>query len=433
MSDANYNPLKQFDIYNIMLYREGWVEQEKFDIKEYMFEFVIYEDLFDPSISATLTLGDFGNLPDNFPIVGGERVDIFFKTPVQQDIQKLQFVVGKVSDRYREMDNSKYQSVSLELVTPERYLDVNMDVSSHFEGPYSDIIKKLLGRLNTKKKIQTDDSVYNQNFIAPYWSPLKCCGQIAKRAMGSKFEPFLFFETLDGYNFKSIKTLYDAQPYATLRIDNGRRMGEEDEPDKKLRRVLKYEYLDSSDRMRQFAERGFGTRSEVLDPVVKRFGSQIHDYTTMSSSKDYYKVDKYQLYDNMSNQRDKMEIVLTRADKSHEGHHYRQFFISLIDNYRLKVLMPGDSNYRVGQIVELDVPDKSVANYLKEQTTSGRWLVASLKHMIRREAYSTVLELVKDSHSKDIVTKVKGKPQYDNDRAPTGGKSPEPAEQATDE
>ncbi len=430
----SYNPLEQFQIYNIYLYREGWKEEDKFDIKEMMFEFLIYEDMFDPSMSASITLNDFTNLPDNFPLVGGERIDITFKTPTKDDKQTLEFVVSKISKIHRQMNNKQFQLEVLELITPDRYYDLNYDLSMAFSGTYSEIVKGILSKLGTTKKVTVDESLYLQTFISPQWSPIKCCKEIAKRTIGSKFEPFLFYENMDGYQFKSIKTIYGQQPYITLRIEPGRVNHDiaDTDTDRKRYRVLKYEYGEFSNRARQDNDNAFGSYSKILDPITKRFAEQTADYSVMAQSKDFAKMEDFPVYDSMTSKRKVEELVMTKTDKSHEGHYYRKMALGLIDNYRLKVMVAGDSQYRVGQIINLDLPDKSVSEYIKEQTTSGRWLIASLKHMIQRESYSTVLELVKDSHSVDITKRIKGKPEYDNTRAPTGSKSTEPADKPTD-
>jgi hypothetical protein len=152
----------------------------------------------------------------------------------------------------------------------------------------------------------------------------------------------------------------------------------------------------------------------------------------MAMSKDFAKVDQFPLVDNMDGNRNKSELLIARADKSHEGFQYKQSIRSLIDNYRYKVKVPGDSGYHAGQIIELDVPDVSITKYRREQTTSGRWLIGSLKHTIKRDSFYTTLELLKDSHTYDIASKVKGKPKYDPTRANTGSKpTDEPSQVST--
>jgi hypothetical protein len=435
-----YSPLHQFDISAIKLYREGWADNEKYDIRDMMFEFIIYEDIFQGTISAALTLADYANVVDNFPIVGAERIDIFFKTPTNEEEQKLSFAVAKISHRMAEQDNSDFTVETLHLVTPERMIEADYVSSRHYEGTYTEIVKKLIGGLvfdddaasGKMKEVISDESLYVQQFINPYWTNIKCCEHIAKRAMGDKFEPFLFFENLDGYNFRSVKKIVDQEPYATYKIENGRVASDAEDYNRKFRRVLKYEMGESGDRMRQREEMGFAGSIHFLDTTLVRNALDSKNYTEMSKSPDYAKVDKFPMFSGWPNI--KRGISLAREDKSHEGFFYRKFYFGLIDNFRLKILVPGDSNLRVGQIIQLDIPDKSVSRYQKEQMTSGRWLIASLKHIIKREAYSVVLELVKDSHEVNIIRKAEdGDLAYDETRIPTGNASPAPAGAVIDE
>lgn len=424
-----YDSQHQFNIFQILVYRDGWKEADKKDLKNMMAELNIYEDLFSASISAKLALLDMTNLSDNFPLVGGERVDITYNTPFQKEMLTLQFVVGAVSNRVRTMNSAKYQALVLDLVTPDRFKDVNLDLSMTFKGPYSEIVKTILSKITTRP-VQADTSVYNQTFIAPYWSPLKCCKKIAERAIGPKYEPFLFFETVDGYQFRSVASLYTAQPYCTLFIQPGKTGGLPAE--KAIRKIIEYDDAESGNRIRQTFEYGFGSTAVILDTVVKRHTEQAQSYAEMSKADNFVKIDKFPLTDVMEGNRSKHEFIPVRVDKSHEGHFYRNAVKSLVDNFRYKVMVPGDSGYRVGQIVELDIPDASITKYRKEQLTSGRWIIGSLRHSIARDSYYTTLELLKDSHSTDIAKKVKGMYEFDQTRATTGAKSPDVSTQTTD-
>lgn len=430
-SKSAYNPLAQFNISAIKLYRDGWADNEKYDIRDMMFEFNIYEDIFDGSMSACIVLADYANVVDNFPIVGGERIDIFYKTPIDDYEQKLSFAVAKVGARHIELDGSEFSVEELHLVTPERLVESDYALSNHYEGTYKDIIQQLIEHGGSEKNVKADETLYVQSFIAPLWPPLKCCEHIAKRAIGPKFEPFLFFETVDGYNFRSVKELTSQKAFARYKIEPGRVFSDREDFDRKFRRVLKYEILESGNRMRQRDEMGFGGTIYFIDPINVRYNLDSRFYDEMVKSEGYAKVDKYPLYSGWHGI--KTGVELAREDKSHEGAFYRKFYMALMDNFRIKVLVPGDSSLRAGMVIELDVPDKSVSRYQKEQMTSGRWLIASLKHLIKREAYSTVLELVKDSHEVDIIKKANdGELVYDETRIPTGNAAPAQPEDVED-
>ncbi len=427
--EAQYDVNHQFNIFSIMIYRDSWLEKDKLDIKNMMLQFDIFEDMFSGSMTAKLAMLDMTNIVDNFPIVGGERIDLLYNVPSEKEMQTLQFVVGSVGNRVRPMTQSQYQGVVLNLVTPDRYKDVNFDLSMAFQGPYSEIVKTILSKL-TKKNVVVDTSLYSQTYIAPYQSPLKCCRQISERTIGPKFEPYFFYETSTSYNFRSILQLYKQVPYCKLFIQPGKSANIP--PEKLRRKVIEYSDAKTTDRIRQTFEYGFGSNAVILDTTSKRFTEQSHDYEKMAASPDFAKVDKYPLVDNMDNNRTKYEFIQGMADKSHEGYHYKQMIRALIDNYRYKVLVPGDSGFHVGQIIELDVPDVSITKYKREQTTSGKWIVGSLKHSIKRDSFLTTLELLKDSHVYDIAAKVKGKPTFDAARSATGSQSPDPVTKPSD-
>lgn len=415
---------QQFNIFQILIYRDGWKEIDKKDLKNMMMALDIYEDLFSGSITAKLALMDLTNLSDNFPLVGGERIDIQYNTPFQKEMLTLQFVVGSIANRVRNMDSSLYQGLVLNLVTPDRYKDINLDLSMSFTGPYSEIVKKILSKI-TEKTLVADASTYNQTFIAPYWSPLKCCKAISERSIGAKFEPFFFYETVSEYNFRSISTLYKQEPYAKLFIQPGKTGGLP--PEKLIRKVLRYEDSESGNRIRQTIDYAFGSNSVILDTVNKRHTNQTQTYNELTKADNFIKIDKYPIVDNMDGNRSKHDFIMVRSDKSHQGHFYRNAVMETIDNFRYRLQVPGDSGYRVGQIIELDIPDTSVTKYRLEQLTSGRWLIGSLRHSISRDSYYTTLEILKDSHMFDIYEKTKGLPQYDKQRGITGANSPDAA------
>jgi hypothetical protein len=71
-----------------------------------------------------------------------------------------------------------------------------------------------------------------------------------------------------------------------------------------------------------------------------------------------------------------------------------------IQNVVMHCIVPGDSNRRVGDIVEIQLPspERTVGDQLiMDKYYRGRYLVVSLKHRIVKSQYSTIMELVKDS------------------------------------
>ncbi|ACV50028.1 conserved hypothetical protein [Delftia phage PhiW-14] len=424
--ESLYNPLEQMEINSILLYREGWTNEEKFDIKEMMYELDFYEDIHD-IMSAKIVLMDYANITDNFPVVGGERLDIRYKTPTLDQERSAKYIIAKITSKELSQDGQNLSVLVLDLVTPERWVDANMTLSKSYKGTYGEIVAKILDNftdpdrpdLPNPKPFVMDETLYVQKFIAPNWSPIKCVLEISRRTMGEDHEPFYFFETLDGFNFFSIKNMLHGESVASYRIEPGGVSQDAGDFNRKFNRVLKYEIKPYHDRMRQFAEHGYGSRYVFLDPTTQRFKlSQSADYRTMASNKQFFKVEEYPLVDPYVYGRDVYgDVLMVREDKSHEGHYYRQMNASLIDDQRVIIAVPGNSSLRAGVVVELEIPDRSISGYRTEQVSSGRWLVCSLKQVITRESFTTVLELVKNGYAVDINEKMNKEPVYDKSRA----------------
>lgn len=399
---SEFIPLDTFRIETLSLYREGTPEDEKFDIRDFMYELAIHEDMFSGTIFVHLVMHDLINLPESFPIVGGEFIDLRFRTPAYEDTQLLSLCVAKVGERL-ETDQTNKQIYTLFLITQDRYQDFKLNISKAYEGTYDVIVQSLLQDLGSTTNLNKDTANYNQTFICPYWSPLKACQWIAKRAYGTKTDPFMFWETMDGYQFKSLHNIYNQAPYTRIFIEPSRT---NEDSDKAWRRVQKYEYKASADRMRQLNAGAWGVNVVLLNSDSRVIEKQSFDYRTLSDAEDFAKIDKFPLYPETDEKAFQQRFSYTKADKSHEGEVYRSMLMTFLDFYRLKVVVPGDSGYRAGQIIEMDVPDLSASDVQNETLTSGRWLIVSLCHLIRQNNYSCSMELCKDSYAVDVRAEI---------------------------
>ena len=395
----SYNPHEQIEIKGAYLYREGWADELALNIKDMIEEYNIFEDILSPTISAKILVNDVFNLPDSFPIIGGERIRLIFKTPINADFCEQEFVVYKVGERL--IDTTSHEKLTgywLFLCTPDRYRDSFTEISQSYKGLYSEILEKVLTQIKSSKSLEKDDTTGTVSFIAPYWSPLKIGSWITSRAYGSDMENFLFYETLDSYHFKSIKKIYAQEPHAKFFIEP-KQAGETIGDDKSFRTVAHWEYPASINRLQQHMSSVFGTTVYEFDATTKNFQKTEFDYSTMFADEKFAKLEKFPIYDDVGKEnRQKISFVMSREDGSHIGTQYRKIVKALMASYRLKIIIKGDSSLRVGSIIELDVPSRVAGQPdATEQLTSGKWLIASLKHVIKRQAYTMFVELTKDS------------------------------------
>ena len=399
-----FHPLDTVRVEKVSLYREGWSDDLKVNIIGAMEEVTIYQDIHSGTMKAVMTLLDPANIYDTFPLLGGEIIDLFFKDSNSRNPPpSMTFIVDSVGERARD-GQQRAMVYQLNLCTYDRYKDLRKEFSSSLKGLYSDIVKTILAeKLGSAKALDIDPTQYNQIFISPYFTPIQACEQIAKRSVGSSLEPFFFFESTTGYKFKSIETLFAKPAYCTLYIQPTRQGVDE----KSQRVPYKVEYCGSLNRLREQSEFAYGSDAVFFDTVSRMTEFQQYRYSEVASSESYKKINPYQLIPEADLQVPR-RLIFKRDDKSHEGVLYRSMVMGLIDHYRTKFAVPGDINYEPGMIVNLDIPDNSTNRTVFEETTSGRWMIASVAHTIKKETFFSTLELWKESYRKNLLSEFGG-------------------------
>jgi hypothetical protein len=140
----------------------------------------------------------------------------------------------------------------------------------------------------------------------------------------------------------------------------------------------------------------------LVDFTNKRIVKQRNSYDNLFN-RDDIKLNKFPLNDPAASFRANSGYTPYHADLSHLSQFNRNANLVMMDNLKLIVNIPGDSNLKAGDIVWLDVPAKVGLNIGKEAHSSGKWLVRSLKHLITKTTFSTVCELTKDSFDSDVT------------------------------
>ena len=122
-------------------------------------EIQIFEDIFAPCVTGTVTITDSIDLVNVFPFVGEEKIILRIRTPSIPDKMKesridQQFFIYKMSDRKVLGDKNVFYILhfcSYELVS-----DANLKLSRSFEGKISDIAKKMMKTEIVKSDLPMD-------------------------------------------------------------------------------------------------------------------------------------------------------------------------------------------------------------------------------------------------------------------------------------
>ena len=178
-------------------------------------QLMYYESLLQDSVMATVTFADSGNSIDQksalegLPIVGTEKVIFKIKDNNEEQIE-FTFYVNKVTPVG---DQTTKGLVNLHLVSKEYILNDEVRINKRFDGKVSETVKQILTNfLETDKDITDIEDATELNEIPGQWKPYYTLNWLSSKCAPSDITPgktagFFFYETADGYHFKSIDTL----------------------------------------------------------------------------------------------------------------------------------------------------------------------------------------------------------------------------------
>ena len=183
-------------------------------------DFYYYESILNDTLKATVTYSDIGQYPakesvtktviSGMPIEGGETVNIFFKDMNHDTTLKIDLQVR--SPNQNSIDTKK-SLTTLDLVSEESVINLKKIVTKSYSGPISESFKDILKNVvNTTKDLKferTNELKFEGKSKHPFHLinsfSNKCVPDLDK-AYGNT-AGFFFYETSEGFNFRSIDGL----------------------------------------------------------------------------------------------------------------------------------------------------------------------------------------------------------------------------------
>lgn len=388
--------MNNFDGYDMLELSLKTNDDQVVDLRNHMVSLDIYSNLFDTSMSGQLLMSDAFNLIDTLPIDGDEEVTVRWKTNGREAARTAKLAVYRVGQR--QLDN-KVQGYILYLTTPDMLINENMEFSASYIGEYSSMISKILDRLGTTRKLNVDETtgVSSQPIIIPHWTPLQAISWIAKRSMDAKNNPCIFFENEDGYQFRSMQSLYDQDPYTELSWSP--RDAGDPSSERMLHNLLSFHANGSKNSVNKAQQNVLFSEQVVHDFKSKKSVTTRMDYEKV----DLPTIDKNKVPVNKSIQRNRSRHIFTKPDGSHNGEYNRAATMGMMSNLSYTAVCPGDSDMTCGMIVIFRVPSAEPLNNGRrsnEKQSSGRMMITAMKHSFTKAVYNQTINLDKDTYGK---------------------------------
>ena len=284
------------------------------DIKNFVVELNIYEDIFSNALQGVLMVVDSKELISGLPLVGDELLNIWIQTPTfgdgYGDSIKKTFSIYSIKNRMLNADRE--QMYSLYFCSMEAVSDNITQVSKKYEGTTDEIADKLyteflkqkrcFGGIDNKDEtpMVIADTPHDGKiaFVANMWSPFRCLNYVAQRSIGAKQKApsFLFYETKTGFYFTSIDNLiknqlddssvYAEYVYLPKPVDPTIELEDKEtihtvKPglDKAFSTVSDIRFSEQVDILKSQDNGRFASTTTVFDIMIKQATNAPHDYS----------------------------------------------------------------------------------------------------------------------------------------------------------
>lgn len=376
-----------------------------------------------PFIVGEINIVDSAALFNEMRFSGDETIELKFKTPQKEEIS-FKGRVFKVSAG----DVAQLRLIKLKFCSPEKlYSDQIKFNRSYRDVLYSDMARDMFyelgkGGSSPPKTFRIEPSKNKGSVVVNNKSPVEAINMIKKVAKSAEYmgSNYVFYESVDReFQFLSLESLIDPSKKESTMIYYDEVPPPGVMNTDKLKQILDYSIERMPDIMAG-TRQGMFSGTVVSNDLLKRqtkYKTFNYDQTyNMYKSVNYNQVSssKTSLLNNKmySSRYDSNIMVLPTSYKSHDTETsygddradtflVRNSQLQQICSIQLKVIVPGDSQRRVGEIVELVLPSRGNYSQSKPDIAfSGRYLITKIKHMISAEekGYTTIMLLSKDSY-----------------------------------
>ena len=369
-----------------------------------------YESLDSPTIALTVTFIDVDQVISREGITGGEYIDVTVKIGGFDDFkltsEKHKLMLNSVRNVITETNK---QVATLEFITVESIINETARVNKKYAGNVTGTVKQLLKTdtkgIQTSKNLESDEAANSYAFVGNLKRPLDTIQWLCPKAQSStKNFGFLFFETLDGYNFKSIEKLLDQDSVRYTHTDR---------PMEGSFKIMKNNLNQTNDigmnlRLGMYANRttyvdienqnvdivDFDiTQLDLKKPVKLLDGIEKHPTRLMLRVNDY----------GVSQKGSKKEDTVPESELAvYQNKSYIRN--NVLFSQSLQISIPINPDLRAGNVIDVRLPVKkgdgssgeSEQGDEKSNDPSGRYLISELRHLLGGGKSETQLTLIRD-------------------------------------
>jgi hypothetical protein len=394
------------------------------------------ESIMSDTVKVSVSFVDSGDSIDDksvtegLPLVGQEQVKLKFSDNNDNTLEPILYInkINPVSDRTQD------SLMSLELVSKEFILNEKIRVNQRFDGKVSDHINKLLTDskyLGTDKNVDIEQTSNLYNFFGnnkkPFYTSTWLCNKSVSednQVLG-KSAGYFFYETSEGFFFKSIDGLLDQEPKLKL-IYNETPDINNAIPEGYDQKILNFKKDNDTNVQKKLQMGAFSSRTVLFDPFtcyyeVKAPKAMDNEDELKMGGKDLYlgKTFRNKEFDRVGANEEFSRTTYFLLDKGtapsgtseqqleksgEENFEYGQIANQSVMRYnqlysaRASITIAGNFSLHAGDAIFIDSPGlKKGKTSDVDRKDGGLYIITDICHQITSEGAFTQCNLARDS------------------------------------
>lgn len=412
---------------------------QSFDLRKLLVELCYYEDIYSFSVSGYLTVQDGQGFIQLLQLTGNQFLELEFgKIKGAPNNIKQTFRVYKVENR-TPSGNMNTESYKLHFCSEELILSEQIKISKSVVGTkISDIIKGVLTNssnglfVNPEKIVTIEETTGVYDFIIPRLKPFEAISWLSNYARPSAFNQndkvadMLFFQNRDGFNFRSLQSMFKQPIYGTYKYQL-KNLGDNEQAFKeKMNTILNYEFVKTYDMLNEINQGTFANKLISIDTIARTANTTTYNYVNKETAQLNKNAGSNEMRNRLgltqSTSPDASFKVFTGNAMQSNAAYIKQVpnavaknvavetyvpnrtaQISLANYTVMKMTIPGDPGISVGRTINVNLLTLKPSATSKglDEFYSGKYLVTAVRHIIQPTVYQTVVEIAKDSSVKN--------------------------------
>ena len=406
------------------------------------------ESIMNDTIKVNLSFVDTGasindkTVMEGLPLVGQEKVVLKFRDNnknVLGDKPELVLYVNKITPG---LDKAQKSIVGLELVSKEYILNEKIRVTKRMDGKVSDHIRTILTSqdyLKTEKKVDIEDTINNFNFFGNNKKSFYTINWLSKKGVSAKSQKlgdsagYFFYETSEGFFFKSIDSLLDQEPKTKMIYNETPDTRGSNIPEGYDQKILRFQKSNAVNVQEKLKMGSYSNRVVLFDPFtcfyevktndtdrtqdsLKKGGKELSlsdsrnkEFDIPGNNKEFSRTQYFLL--------DKGTAPTGNADQQIEKSGEENFEYGQIANQsmmrynqlyamRASITIAGNFSLHAGDAIFIDSPGLQKKNTSDvDRRDGGLYIITDICHKIDGTGTYTQCNLARDSFGRKPITR----------------------------